>query len=115
MAGNPIAAYGAPTVIVDAATQVFDCTTASSFAWTLAANRTMTPPANPAAGQIITVEVTQDATGSRLVTWPANFSWATNGTAPTLTTTAARTDVILAVWNSTANKWRAMTLGLNMV
>lgn len=33
----------------------------------------------------------QDGTGSRLATWPASVEWAAS-TAPTLTTTAARTD-----------------------
>jgi hypothetical protein len=36
----------------------------------------------------------QDATGSRLVTWPASVKWP-GGTAPTLTTTAAATDIIV--------------------
>lgn len=113
MAGSPIAAFGAPTIVTDGATQVFDCTNSTTFTWTLGASRTMNAPINMAAGQIIFIEVTQDATGSRLVTWPASFSWATNGTAPTLTVTAAKTDVIRATWNPTAAKWRAETLGLN--
>ena len=113
MAGSPIAIYGAPQIVTDGATQTFDCTSGGAFSWTLGANRTMSAPTNPVDGQIITIEVTQDATGSRLVTWPSVFSWATNGTAPTLTATAAKTDVIRATWNRTANKWRAETLGLN--
>lgn len=35
----------------------------------------------------------QDATGSRTVTWPSSVKWA-SGTAPTLTTTAGRVDLI---------------------
>ena len=108
MAGQPIATYGAPTVVTDGATQVFDCAGGSSFSWTLGASRTMSTPINPSYGQVITIEVTQDATGSRLVTWPSNFSWATNGTAPTLTATAAKTDVIRATWNPTAAKWGSL-------
>lgn len=113
MAGSPIAIYGAPQIVTDAATQTFDCTSGGAFSWTLGANRTMSALTNPVDGQIITIEVTQDATGSRTVTWPANFSWATNGTAPTLTATAAKTDIIRATYNRTAGKWRAETLGLN--
>ena len=88
MAGNPVATFAAPTVIADAATQVIDCSSASQFSWTLGANRTVSAFLSPAGGQIISMEVTQDATGSRLLTWPANVSWPTNGTAPTLTVTA---------------------------
>lgn len=113
MAGNPIGAFAAPTVIVDAATQTIDASAASHFIWTLGANRTMSTILNPVGGQIITLEVTQDATGSRLITWPSNVSWPTNGTAPTLTVTAAKTDILQFVWNPTAAKWRGTTYGLN--
>jgi hypothetical protein len=45
------------------------------------------------AGRQFTLMLKQDATGTRLSTWPAAVRWA-GGTAPTLTTTAAKTDVI---------------------
>lgn len=115
MAGNPVASFAAPTVITDNPTQTIDCSSASQFSWTLGATRTVSTFLNPAGGQIITMEVAQDATGSRLLTWPANVSWATNGTAPTLTITASRTDVFRFTWNITAAKWRGETLGLNVV
>ena len=114
MPGNPIGAFAAPTIITDGATQIIDCSAASHFTWTLGATRAASTFLNPVGGQIITIEVIQDATGSRLLTWPSNVSWATNGTAPTLTVTAAKTDVFLFVWNATAAKWRGMTVGLNM-
>lgn len=114
MAGSPIATFGIPTVVTDGATQVWDCTGSSHFTWTLGASRTMSTPTGIAPGQVITISVTQDATGSRLVTWPASFSWPTNGTAPTLTTTAAKTDIFQGFYDPTAAKWRMMTLGLNM-
>lgn len=40
------------------------------------------------------VELKQDATGGRLVTHPAGVKWAAGGTAPTLTSTAAKVDLI---------------------
>jgi hypothetical protein len=45
------------------------------------------------AGRQFTLMLKQDGTGTRLATWPASVRWA-GGTAPTLTTTAAKTDVI---------------------
>lgn len=113
MAGNPIATYGNPTVITDAATQVVDVSGGGYFTWTLGASRTASAWLNPPPGCVIIMEVTQDATGSRVITWPANVSWATNGTAPTLTTTAAKTDVLRFTWSATAAKWRGETVGLN--
>ena len=110
MAGNPIAMYGAPTVVTDGATQTWDCTTASYFQWTLGASRTHSGFSNPAAGQIVYLEAIQDATGSRIITWPANVSWAA-GTAPTLTTTASAYDVLRFTWNPTRAKWIGETVG----
>lgn len=114
MPGNPIGNFALPSIIADAATQTVDTSTGGYFTWTLGANRTVSTWLNPVAGQVFYLEVTQDATGSRLLTWPANVSWATNGTAPTLTTTAAKTDVFRFTWNPTAAKWRGETVGLNM-
>ena len=111
MPGNPIASYAPPSVVTDAATQVIDCSSASYFVWTLGANRTVSPFTNPAGGQIVHFEIAQDATGSRLLTWPANVSWA-GGTAPTLTTAAGGVDLFNFTWNLTAGKWRGRTFGL---
>lgn len=112
MAGNPIGAFAAPTVITDGATQTIDCGQASHFTWTLGASRTMSTPINPVGGQLMVIETIQDATGSRLVTWPSNFNWPA-ATAPTLTTTAAKRDRFLCQYNATTVKWDCMTLGLN--
>jgi hypothetical protein len=57
---------------------------------TLTANCTLTFP-SAGAGKSFTLVLKQDATGSRLVTWPT-LTWP-GGVAPTLTTTAAKTDV----------------------
>jgi len=108
MPGNPIASFAPPTVITDGATQTIDCSSASYFTWTLGASRTASTFLNPVGGQIITMELTQDATGSRVVTWPSNVTWS-SGAAPTLTTTAGATDVIEFRWNPISAKWRART------
>lgn len=113
MAGNPIGNYALPTVITDAATQSVDTSQGGYFTWTLGASRTVSTWLNPVAGQVIVLEVTQDATGSRTLTWPSNVSWGTNGTAPTLTATALKTDAFRFTWNPTAAKWRGETMGLN--
>lgn len=49
---------------------------------------------NDSVGQIITIDIIQDATGSRTVTWPAGIKWA-GGVAPTLTTTASKIDSLM--------------------
>ena len=86
------------TALTDGATITCDTSLNNHFSVTLAGNRTFALSAIPAIGTYI-VYITQDATGSRTVTWPAsNWSWA-GGTAPTLTTTAAKVDVLMMVSN----------------
>ena len=53
--------------------------------------------ANPFAGASYSLILTQDGTGSRMITsWPA-ISWA-GGSAPTLTTTASKTDIVSCLY-----------------
>jgi len=112
MAGNMIATFGPPQIVTDGATQTFDCSGGGVFQWTLGANRTMSAPTNVAPGQWIQIRVVQDATGSRTVTWPSTFAWAA-ATAPTLTTTAAKMDIITGTWDDTNAKWRMAATALN--
>lgn len=53
--------------------------------------------------------LTQDATGSRTVTWPAAVKWA--GGAPTLTTTAAATDRIVLTSYNGGTTWYGDLVG----
>ena len=57
----------------------------------LTGNATLTL-SNPVAGGRYLLVISQDATGSRTITWPAAVKW-TGGTAPTLTTTASGMDI----------------------
>ncbi len=66
---------------------------------TLTNNCTLTF-SNPAIGGRYIIELLQDGTGSRLVTWPSTVKWP-GGVAPTLTTTASRTDIITLYFNGT--------------
>lgn len=66
---------------------------------TLTGNCTFTL-SNPVAGGTYILKLTQDGTGSRTVTWPAAVKWA-GGSAPTLTTTASRTDLITLTYDGT--------------
>lgn len=55
-------------------------------------NLTIANPTNVKAGQTYQIVATQDAVGSRLITWGGNFKWP--GSAPTLSTTANAVDQI---------------------
>jgi hypothetical protein len=63
------------------------------------------------AGKSFLLELVQDATGSRLVTWPAAVRWP-GGTAPTLTAAAGRRDVLTFVCTD-GSTWLGFVGGLN--
>jgi hypothetical protein len=79
--------------LTDAATITPDFSTGINFTVTLGGNRTFANPSNVKVGQAGFIRLVQDATGSRTLTWGANWKFQ-NGTAPTLTTTASKFDVV---------------------
>lgn len=84
--------------LIDGATIALDWNNGNVQSVTLAGNRTFTF-ANPITGGRYLIVLKQDATGSRTITWPT-IKWR-GGTAPTLTTTANKTDLITIVWDGT--------------
>lgn len=99
-----------------AATQPYETTLPAAITWdvglqqvrliTLAANTTITFPTNAQRGATYILILKQDATGSRTMTWSnqaaglgaGTWAWS-GGTAPTLTTTASKRDVITFVFD----------------
>lgn len=82
--------------------------TAPAQAVTLTGNCTFTFT-GAVSGTSYVIRLTQDATGSRTVTWPAAVKWPA-ATAPTLSTTAAKIDIISLYYNGT-NYYAASSLG----
>jgi hypothetical protein len=66
---------------------------------TLTGNVTFTFTAPPGPCSLV-LKLIQDATGTRTVTWPATVHWS-GGTAPTLTTTAAKVDIVTFYYDGT--------------
>jgi hypothetical protein len=85
------------STLTDGATITWDVTSAQKAKVTLGANRTMGAVSNAVDGDTYTLEVFQDATGSRTLTWTTSgagsFDFGTAG-APTLTTTASKADIL---------------------
>ena len=65
---------------------------------TLGGNRTITF-SNPVSGNKYLIHLKQDGTGSRTITWPT-IKWQ-GGTAPTLTPTANKSDLIFITYDGT--------------
>lgn len=101
---NIVAATGATETVVD-------LDTADIQFWTLDSNCTVTFPTDVAEGHQLRLFLKQDGTGSRIVTWPAGIKWPSS-TAPTLTTTAAKTDSLRFIYVNAA--WYGMVDGLSL-
>lgn len=102
----------AETVAASTAATTLDLEAGNVKPVTLSANTTFTF-SNPAASgkaSSLTLILIQDATGSRIVTWPASVKWA-GGTAPTLTTTANRADLLTFITYDGGTNWFGFTAG----
>lgn len=97
------------TVAASGTAQTIPAVTADTISYvTLTGNCTFTFPA-AGAGLSFLLALKQDTTGSRTATWPATVKWA-GSTAPTLTTTASKTDLFSFVCIDGTN-WLGVTAG----
>jgi hypothetical protein len=85
---------GTVSALTDGATITPNFATANNFSVTLGGNRTLANPTNLTAGQSGAIAITQDGTGSRTLAFGSYWKFA-GGTAPTLTTTASKVDVLV--------------------
>ena len=84
---------GAIVTLTDASTVATDMSTGINFTVTLGGNRTLGAPSNTVAGRSGCYFIVQDGTGSRTLAYNAVWKFP-GGIAPTLTTTAAATDML---------------------
>lgn len=90
-------------------TKTIDWSLAHTQLSTLTASCTYTF-SNPVAGDVYILYCKQGGTGSFTVTWPGSVIWS-GGTAPTLTTTVGKIDIITFTYDGTS--FRGVTSGLN--
>lgn len=84
---------GAVTALTDGVTITPDFAVTNNYSLTIGGNRTLANPSNLVAGQSGVIVITQDGTGSRTLAYGSYWKFS-NGTAPTLTTTASAVDVL---------------------
>jgi hypothetical protein len=84
---------GTVSALTDGSSITPNFATANNFSVTIGGNRTLENPTNITAGQSGVIVITQDGTGSRTLAYGSYFKFS-NGTAPTLTTTASAVDVL---------------------
>lgn len=95
----------------DGATVTFAMQSGNYQRVTLGGNRTLAL-SNVKVGQFFVLDLVQDGTGSRTVTWFTTIKWA-GGSAPTLTTTAGKIDSFGFVCTSSGN-YQGYILGQNL-
>lgn len=117
--GMPLSSAGAGAVpafgpaaapvftLVDGASIAVDASKGNYATVSIAGNRTIAAPSNAVNGQFLIFEVTQGAGGSHTLAWTSGaggFSFG-SGSAPTLSVTAAQTDLIGFRYSATVGKW----------
>ena len=91
--------------LTDAATIAVNAALGNDFRVTLGGNRTLGNPTNPADGQRIIVQVTQDGTGTRTLGYDTAYEFSSSLVSPTLSTAAGTTDVLGFIYNGAKAKW----------
>ncbi len=106
---TPSALSGSSAILTltDGATISWDMSQGYNAVVTIAGNRTMAAPTNFQVGEAYTLQVVQDATGSRTMSWNAAFDWDTTG-APALSTSANAIDLVTLLCVSSAPKFIAI-------
>lgn len=95
------AARGDMNVLTDAATVTPDLAEGNYFTWTIGGNRTLANATNHVAGQSFVIDVTQDGSGNRTITFGSNYKFE-GGVVPSLSTGAGKIDMLVGFVHSTA-------------
>ena len=102
---EPAAVAPAVVVLADAATIAVDASLGNDFRVTIAGNRAMANPSNPADGQKVTFQVTQGAGGSFTIDWGSSYEFSAGLPQPALSSTAGQTDLLGFIYNAAKGKW----------
>jgi hypothetical protein len=97
----------APAVVglTDAATIAVDASLGNDFRVTIAGNRTIANPSNPAPGQQIIFQVTQGPGGGFSVSWGSAYEFSDGLPQPILSSQAGQTDLLGFIYNAAKGKW----------
>lgn len=108
---NQVWAAADYVILTDAATISVDMSAFINATVTLGGNRTLGNPTNTKNGQSGVIEIVQDATGSRTLSYGSNWEFA-GGTAPVLSTTANATDALYYTVRSSTRIWASLVKDL---
>lgn len=103
--------YSPQITLTDGATISWNAASGQVATVTLGGNRTIGAPTNLQTGAFYALQIVQDATGSRTLTWNSIFKF-TGGAAPTLSTAASARDHIVFKYNGTTLDEQGRSLGV---
>ncbi len=103
-----------PAVVAlsDATVIAVDASLGNDFRVTIAGDRAMGNPANPADGQKIVFQVTQAAGGAFALSWGSSYLFSTGLPQPALSTAAGETDLLAFIYNAAMGKWLLVAYAL---
>lgn len=93
--------YGTISTFTGSGVITLDFGASNNHVVTLQGNSTLGAPTSPSGGQAGAVTINQDGTGSRTLAYSGGWSFA-GGTAPTLTTTASGSDLLIYYCSSSS-------------
>jgi hypothetical protein len=105
-----VTAAPGPFTLTAGATVATDASKGNLYRLTANQNFTLSNPTNMTDGQLVTWEIIQDATGSRVITLGTAFALGTDIASVVLTTTASKRDFLTARYNSGTSKWYVVDL-----
>jgi hypothetical protein len=106
--GTTFTGYVAPKVVnlTYASTIAIDASQGNHYRVTLTGlTAALGNPTNPVDGQRLVIEVLQDATGGRALSYGTAFEFSTSLASPTLSSGANVTDMLGFIYNATKAKW----------
>ena len=92
-----------------AATITPDASLSNAFRVTLTGNVILEPPSSPKSGQVVTIRIIQDATGSRILTFGTTLYGNTSDDLA-LSTGASKHDIMTLYYNSVGARWHVINL-----
>jgi hypothetical protein len=90
--------YSVPAVLTDASSIVVDASRSNVFTLTIGGNRTLANPSNLKTGCMYMFVITQDATGSRSLSYGSAYTFV-DSVEPVLTTAAGAVDILSAYYD----------------
>jgi len=103
IAGNVVTVTDGPTPTINAGI-------ANHFRWTLGANRAVPLPSGGFDGQLVLLDLIQDATGGRTVTWAGGYDFGA-ASVPVLSTAPHAEDTVGLQCNTPAGGWKVLAFG----